>query len=170
MLAKHLLKPMSWIVAAIVIGAGCSGAPSPAIPVRGPSESIALLAGSWVGDYRLADGSRRGSITFNLATGDSSATGSVVMVPVRANAPTPDQIGRPATEQPLEVSFVRSQSGMVRGSLRPYTDPDCGCEVQTTFEGKLSGNSIEGTFTIRPVTVSTDHVTRSGRWSVTRKG
>jgi hypothetical protein len=165
-----LANAMPLIVAVILVGAGCSGAPSPAIPVRGPSDSIALLAGSWVGDYRLADGSRRGSITFTLASGDSSATGNVIMVPARTTAPTPDQIGRPATEQPLEVSFVRAQSGMVRGSLRPYTDPDCGCEVQTTFEGKQSGDNIEGTFTIRPVTVSTDKGTRSGRWSVTRKG
>ena len=38
-----------------ILLAGCSGAPSPAIPVTGPTGSIARLEGSWAGDYRLAE-------------------------------------------------------------------------------------------------------------------
>ena len=34
--------------------------------------------------------------------------------------------------------------------MDPYTDPACDCEVETTFVGRVAGDTIEGTFTTTP--------------------
>lgn len=62
-----------------VVLAGCASAPPPPIAVSGPPSAIANLAGLWVGDYRISDGSRHGIVTFQLSRGDSLATGNVIM-------------------------------------------------------------------------------------------
>ncbi|MGH7724547.1 MAG: hypothetical protein ACREOU_03890 [Candidatus Eiseniibacteriota bacterium] len=151
--------------------AGCSEAPDPVTHVGGPTGSIAGIAGEWSGDYRLSDGSRRGDITFSLAPGDSIASGRVIMRPptevemgsVGETAPTPQPN---STIQPLDVSFVAVDNNVVRGTLQKYVDPDCSCDVQTTFEGTLKGDLIDGTFTIKSLV---DGRSRTGRWSVRRQ-
>ena len=63
------------------------------------------------------------------------------------------------------IRFVRFEDGMVRGTLEPYEDPDCGCAVYTTFEGTMGTDTIEGTFTSRP-----GHGSQyKGTWYVMRK-
>ena len=52
--------------------------------------------------------------------------------------------------QVLRIDFVQAARGQISGRLQPYRDPACGCILSTTFEGKLEGNQIAGTF----VTVS----------------
>ena len=149
--------------------AGCASTPPPPIAVSGPPASVASLAGRWVGDYRISDGSRHGVVTFELSPGDSLATGSVIMQPasqttVNALAPRGD-LPHPAGAE-LTVKFVRVANGMVRGQLDPYTEPECACPVLTVFEGRLAGDRIEGTFTIRN-TINGD--TRAGTWAVVRQ-
>lgn len=159
------------LLAAVIVGAGCSSAPPPPIPVTGTPNAVAGLAGSWTGDYRLSDGTRRGVITFSLDPGDSVAAGSVIMSPSGASPGTTDAAGRvvpgahPQTE-PLAVRFIEVQNGILRGRLDPYIDPDCVCPVETVFEGRLNGDRIEGTFVIRNTVEGT---TRAGLWSVARR-
>lgn len=51
--------------------------------------------------------------------------------------------------QLLAISFVQIGGDRVFGKLDPYMDPVCGCELMTTFEGRISGNVIEGTYSAR---------------------
>jgi hypothetical protein len=148
---------------------GCASTPPPPIAVSGAPSAVAGLAGRWAGDYRISDGSRHGVVLFNLARGDNYATGSVIMQPaslatVDALAPRGDLPHPPGSE--LTVKFVQVANGMVRGQLEPYTEPDCACLVRTVFEGRLKGDRIEGTFTIRN-TVTGE--IRAGDWRVTRQ-
>jgi hypothetical protein len=73
----------------------------------------------------------------------------------------------PPLATPLKLQFIRLGNGHVTGTLEPYTDPDCGCRVTTTFEGTFSGpNRIEGTY----VTKGIDLFQHSnGRWTVKRQ-
>jgi hypothetical protein len=71
----------------------------------------------------------------------------------------------PAAPQVLTISFVRVEEGKVSGRLAPYTDPRCGCTLFTVFEGRLSGNTLEGTYTSRH---SATGEVEGGRWKVTR--
>jgi hypothetical protein len=48
--------------------------------------------------------------------------------------------------QLLAIRFVRVEGGKVSGTLDAYWDPDCNCEVTTTFVGAVRGDPIEGTF------------------------
>jgi hypothetical protein len=156
-------------LALVLVLAGCSSAPTPDIAVSGASASVEGLAGRWTGTYRLADGARRGVVSFDLAKGDATATGSVIMQPASqttgdALAPRGD-IAHPEGAG-LAVRFVDVANGRVRGELDPYTDPDCACTVNTVFEGRQQGDRIEGTFTIRNPANGT---TRKGDWSVSRR-
>jgi hypothetical protein len=163
--ARHLA-----LIALALPVLGCSSAPSPSpIAVSGAPSSIAALAGRWAGDYRVSDGGRHGVITFDLGSGDSLATGSVIMQPLsqttaEALAPRGD-LPHPAGAG-LSVRFVQAENGMVRGKLDPYTDPECACTVITEFEGRQKGDRIEGTFTIRN---TLNGATRAGTWTVARQ-
>jgi len=153
----------------ILLLAGCSGAPAPKIRVSGAPSAVATLAGRWTGNYRISDGTRRGVVEFDLAPGDTAATGSVIMQP-RSQAT--DETLAPRGDLPhpvgaaLTVRFVEVANGLVRGELDPYTDPDCACMVHTVFEGRQKGDRIEGTFSIRNTATGTS---QTGEWSVSRQ-
>jgi hypothetical protein len=139
--------------------------------VYGESASLALLDGQWEGFYTSRDTGRSGGIFFDLTAEADSAAGEVVMfAPGRYQVPNPSMSeGRPQHDathsQVLTVSFVRAEGNMVSGRLRPYTDPDCGCTLTTTFLGELDGDRIEGTF----ISISHEHNhTNRGTWEVTR--
>jgi hypothetical protein len=55
---------------------------------------------------------------------------------------------------------------VLRGTMDPYRDPGCDCQVETTFVGRLSGDTIEGTFTTTP---SGNVPITTGRWKMTRQ-
>ncbi len=69
--------------------------------------------------------------------------------------------------QVLRIDFVQAARGQISGRLQPYRDPACGCILSTTFEGKLEGNQIAGTFVMYH---SGDGERQTGNWEVTRKG
>ncbi len=153
--------------------AACAGYPPP-VPVSGSASDLGALAGQWDGEYSSVETGRSGSITFRLVAGTDSAFGDVIMVPrgqAQAIRPAPregPQAAGMAGPQPeaLTIRFVRVTGGTVSGVLAPYTDPECGCIVRTTFTGRLAGSRIEGDFT----SVHLDHnVTRRGRWSAERR-
>lgn len=153
--------------------AACASAGMPPVAVRGSEADVSTLAGEWAGEYAGGPSGRSGTIHFRLSAAGDTASGSVLMVPRGSTAPLhpalPEAGAVPAERavpQDLTIRFVRVAGGRVSGVLDPYTDPECGCPLSTTFQGELRGDRIEGTFTaagsraIGPVT---------GTWSARRR-
>ena len=143
------------------LGLACSSTPknpAPDVPIGGAASDISAMAGHREGTYNRQATSRTGSIVFDIKSGKDMAKGDVLMVPKGATAPTSS-----AMPQVLNISFVNAEGGVVRGTMDPYRDPACNCEVQTTFVGVRKGDSMEGTFTTTgAATVAT------GQWSMHR--
>jgi hypothetical protein len=152
--------------------AACSRAEPALVPVSGGG--VGALAGEWEGSYASPQTGRGGSIVFRLTAGRDTAEGDVVMVPRGTAQPlqrAPDAPGAASAAahpipEALAIRFVRAEGGRVSGQLEPYRDPDCACPVSTVFEGTVSGDRIEGTFTTRG---SPAHGTATGTWRVRRK-
>jgi hypothetical protein len=149
---------------------GCSSttSPAPPVPVSGSSAEVSALAGRWEGSYSSEATGRSGSIVFELHPGDQVARGDVLMIPkdgsgAETAVPAQSIHGMP---QVLTISFVSAEGGVLKGTMNPYRDPQCECEVQTTFVGRLSGDTIEGTFTTTP---NVGGRITTGHWSMTRK-
>jgi hypothetical protein len=148
----------------------CASNPTP-ITVTGDRAS---LAGKWVGEYNSPATGRSGSIVFNLSPSGDAANGDVVMIPrgygkaltpytgnTTVNAGTQ---GTPSS-QVLTIKLVRVSGDTVSGVLDPYRDPECDCAVQTTFTGRLNGDTIDGTFSTRGSPTNTP---QTGTWRVKR--
>ncbi len=163
----------AWVVPLMWLGviASCHGTPQP-VPVLGDSVSIETLIGRWEGTYESPETRRSGSIVFTLQGRTDTAYGDVLMVPADGgdlaipgrDPRTPEDAGR--GPQLLSISFVQVGGNQLVGKLNPYRDPSCGCEVTTTFEGRLRGNVIEGTYTTRHVR---ETAVQRGTWLVKRK-
>ncbi len=141
--------------------------PAPAVPVAGADLSV--LVGKWQGEYSSADTGRSGSIVLEFKSGGNVARGDVLMVPKGSlSAPPPAEGADPLKSMPqvLQISFVNVEGGAVQGNMDPYVDPQCNCEVDTTYVGRISGDTIEGTFTSTP---SGAGAPTTGRWKVTRQ-
>jgi hypothetical protein len=147
------------------------------VPVLGPTSDLKALVGEWSGDYTNPETGRSGSIAFTLKAGKDTAVGSVVMIPrdnkqqVTMGAPA----DRPVVQTPvtagssevLTIRFVRMEGNHLVGTLDTYRDPDCGCQLTTTFHGQFTdAGTITGTFTSTGSTMG--HLPSSGRWTVTR--
>jgi hypothetical protein len=149
---------------------GCSSTPA-AVPIEGAPAELSALAGRWEGEYDSPATGRLGSIVFDLTAGEDHAHGDVLMIPSGSTTPygrVPRTGGEPAspgpTSQLLTIRFVKAEAGKVSGTLDPYWDPSCSCEVTTTFVGEVRGDAISGTFS------STRNAGRVfGTWKVTRK-
>jgi hypothetical protein len=153
--------------------AGCGWRRTP-VQVISDTGSNALLVGSWAGDYDSRDTGRKGTISFELESEKDTAYCDVVMIPKVGNfrvAPeqrpdipvvTPQTLG-----EPLKIQFIRLGDGRITGTLEPYTDPECGCKVTTTFEGTFrDANKIAGTYVTRG---SGGYQTTGGTWNVKRQ-
>lgn len=67
----------------------------------------------------------------------------------------------------LKISFIRKEGLKVAGNLDPFRDPECACQVTTTFEGAFTdSNPIEGSFTTVPIQTGAN--VTGGKWKVTR--
>jgi hypothetical protein len=172
------MKTSKWFVAigTAALLAGCASRPTP-VPVIGPRSDLSALVGDWSGEYSSPETGRSGSIAFALKTGKDTAIGSVVMVPKAQNetiipgASVDRPVVRAAvTQNPgevLTIRFVRMEGTQVIGTLDPYRDPDCGCQLTTTFRGEFTdARTIEGTF--NSAGSGMGHLPSSGRWKVTR--
>jgi hypothetical protein len=139
--------------------------PAPVVPVGGTDMSS--LVGKWVGDYSSTETGRSGSIVIEFKSGGKVARGDVLMQPKgysASAAPGADPLK--SMPQVLSISFVNVEGGAIKGTMDPYTDPSCNCQVDTTFVGKLSGDTIEGTFSTTP---SGQNAPKVGKWKVTRQ-
>jgi hypothetical protein len=165
-------RPKTVVVAILVAVAAssCASSKNPAPPVPVAGSDAGALAGRWQGEYSSASTGRSGSIVFELKAGDRVAHGDVLMVPQAAGADASKLPGTSDTlstmPQVLNINFVSSSGGVVTGTMDPYRDPECDCEVQTTFVGSVSGDTVEGTFTTTPSGAA--QVT-TGRWKMTRQ-
>lgn len=139
--------------------------PAPAVPVGGADTSA--LVGKWVGDYSSSETGRSGSIVLEFKSGGKVARGDILMQPKGYSASAP-QGADPLKTMPqvLQISFVNVEGGAVKGTIDPYTDPACDCLVDTTFVGKITADTIEGTFSTTP---SGRGAPTAGRWKVTRQ-
>lgn len=137
----------SLLLSLAVLGSACGGTQKE-IPVQGTDNELVKLAGTWEGDYQGADSGRSGPIKFDLRLGVHSAEGEVRM----------------GGTTPLKIEFVNVKDNQVRGTIAPYTDPACKCQVETTFLGTRSGEEIAGSFEAKLGTGQT----QSGSWQVKR--
>jgi hypothetical protein len=143
--------------------AACASRP-PEIELTASDFDLNPLVGEWRGDYSNPAAGRSGTIAFTLRAGESSASGSVIMIPGK-----PDSVVAAAAmaRSVLKINFVRKEGRKLTGTLDPYRDPSCGCQVITTFEGSFTDSrTIEGTFNTVPS--QTGYNATGGRWKVTR--
>lgn len=117
--------------------------------MKGGDMDLARLAGDWQGSYKGIESGREGPVTFSLALGRHTADGTVLL----------------GGTNPLKISFVGVSHDKISGKIEPYTDPSCGCQVQTEFVGTLATDEIDGTFT---TTVIGKQLEQHGTWSVKR--
>jgi hypothetical protein len=135
---------------AIVLGAlltACGGGQKE-VAVKGEDSELIKIAGDWEGEYQGRDSGRKGPVKFSLQLGRHIAEGEVFM----------------GGETPLEIQFVEIEGGRLKGTIAPYTDPNCSCEVSTSFLGTLANDSVSGTFE-----TSVQGSVQVGTWSVRRK-
>jgi len=163
------------VIAALALPLAACGWRRTPVPVIAEAGSTALLVGAWSGDYRSKETGRSGSITFDMASEKDTAYCDVVMVPaasqtfqvVTRERPDVPTVRQPLLPEPLKIRFIRLGENRVTGTLDPYTDPECGCSVTTTFEGTFTdGNTIEGTYITRGAAPARSS---KGVWKVTRK-
>lgn len=159
------------VMLAVVTGTACAGNPTP-VPVLGAAADVAQLAGEWYGEYSSSETGRAGSIVFSLAAGTDTARGDVLLAapgtrvtPGGVDAHLMRSVPLPERSQLLTVHFIRVQGGQVSGHLEPYTDPNCDCTVSTEFLGRLTADTLAGTYTIQRLT----GLTQQGRWRVVRR-
>jgi hypothetical protein len=153
----------------------CASNPA-SVTVTGAPADRASLAGKWSGEYSSPVTGRSGSIVFNLSNSGDAANGDVVMIPngygkaltrydrtMAAMTTTPMQ--NVASAEVLTIRLVRVSGDSVSGVLDAYRDPQCDCPVETTFAGRLNGDTIDGTFSTR----GSQYVTpQTGTWRVKR--
>jgi hypothetical protein len=166
--------PRIAIALAMTLAVAACGWRRTPVPIVSETGSTALLVGSWAGEYSSPQTGRSGSISFDLASEKDTAYCDVVMIPKAqtfriTSLERPDvPLARPEIlSEPLRIRFIRLGEGRLTGTLEPYTDPECGCKVTTTFQGRFtSQNVIEGTYTTKSEGV---HQETAGRWKVTRE-
>ncbi|HEV2017298.1 MAG TPA: hypothetical protein VGQ98_03210 [Gemmatimonadaceae bacterium] len=158
------------IAGATLAIAGCASR-QPEIELTSSDFDLNPLVGEWRGNYSSSETGRNGTIAFTLRAAESAASGNVVMLPradssFEANhAPVDPSI--PNTREVLTIHFVRKQGSNVLGTLDPYRDPECACQVNTTFQGAFRDRgTIEGTYTTVPSALGSK--VTSGTWKVTR--
>jgi hypothetical protein len=154
------------LLAALLLGA-CAPAPEPAVPVAGEAADLAALAGEWSGSYSSAATGRSGLIHFRLTAEDGFAQGEVTMIPA-GSVPRLEAANRApqAAPEQLTIHFVAVAGDLVSGTIEPYRDPDCGCILSTTFQGRLRGGVIDGTFVSYG---GRANMPQRGEWRVERK-
>jgi hypothetical protein len=157
-------RTISTLFLAALLAGGCSQNPAPPVPVEGAD--VSSLSGHWVGEYSSAETGRSGSIVFELKSGNKVAHGDVLMKPKEGTVAPADDPMRGAP-QILNINFVNATGGTLRGTMDPYRDPACNCEVVTTFTGRRTGDTIEGTYTTSPQ--GSEGTASTGRWRITKQ-
>jgi hypothetical protein len=146
---KRILLVTLFSVSAAAPLAACGGSQKD-VEVKGKDTETAKLAGEWEGTYEGRESGRSGTAKFNLQLGRHTAEGEVYM----------------GGETPLKIQFIEVEGGQIQGTIAPYTDPNCDCQVETTFLGIVNGDEIKGEFSTK---VGATGQIQTGTWQVTRK-
>ncbi len=141
------MSPRIWLCSLATLAA-CGGGQKE-VEVQGADNELVRLVGTWQGHYHGSESGRSGPVSFALQLGHHAAEGEVRM----------------GGTTPLKIEFVQIQAGQVRGTIAPYTDPSCQCQVETTFLGTRAGESIAGQFETK---VGTTGTLQTGSWQVAR--
>jgi hypothetical protein len=120
------------------------------VEVKGKETETAKLAGEWEGTYEGKESGRSGTVKFSIQLGMHTAEGEVFM----------------GGETPLKVQFIEVEGGQIQGTIAPYTDPNCNCQVETSFLGIIDGDVIKGEFSTK---IGATGQIQTGSWQVTRK-
>jgi hypothetical protein len=129
----------------------------PTVTVQGEQDDVRAMAGRWEGTYESEQNGREGTIQFELTAAGDTARGEILMRPVdqdpyqyQGSARAEQNDLRPLQAPTLlPIKFVRFRPEQVLGTLDPYIDPDCNCQVTTSFIGSVDGNEARGVFAIR---------------------
>jgi hypothetical protein len=132
---------------AVVVVAACGGGQKE-VAVKGTDSELVKIAGDWEGEYQGRDSGRKGPVRFSLQLGRHTAEGEVFM----------------GGATPLKIQFVEIEGGQLKGTIAPYKDPNCSCEVQTTFLGTLANDTVSGTFETR-----VKESVQTGTWTIRKK-
>jgi hypothetical protein len=147
MLKRVLLATSLLFAGPAALLTGCGGSQKD-VEVKGAETDMAKLAGDWEGTYVGNESGRSGTARFSLQLGRHTAEGEVFM----------------GGATPLKIQFVEIEGGQLKGTIAPYTDPNCACEVQTSFLGTLANDTVSGTFETR-----VEDSVQTGTWSVRKK-
>lgn len=139
---------MKWMFSLVFIAA--CGAGQKDVAMQGSDLDLVRVAGDWQGEYSGTESGRTGPVSFSLQVGSHTAEGQVMM----------------GGATPLKIEFVKVTDDQVKGTIAPYTDPTCTCEVETAFLGTLGDDTINGTFETK---VSATGQVQSGTWHVKRQ-
>ena len=134
--------------AALLFVVACGGTQKD-VSMEGKDTDLARVAGDWQGEYKGDQSGRTGTVSFSLELGNHIAEGQVMM-----NGATP-----------LKIKFVGVKQNQIHGTIEPYTDPNCKCQVETSFDGRLGEDEIAGNFETK---ISANGQTQTGTWSVSR--
>ena len=165
---KYMRRASSIIALGFVASTIACASKPPEIAVTSSDFDLNPLLGEWHGQYKGSATGRSGTIAFTLRAGEANASGNVVMIPQSAGSDAAAvDASQAAGRQVLTIHFVRKEGGSVTGTLDPYSDPECACRVNTTFQGTFTdARTIEGTYTTVPSKPGTGVTT--GTWKVTR--
>jgi hypothetical protein len=144
------MRRVIWIAAVLpILASACTGT-RPEQPVQ--PANLATLQGEWVGTYRAdTPHGRSGALMFRLDATETLAQGCAIMrvgggEATEAMPLEGDLWGHVAPERLMLVTIGRGPEGTIRGKFEPYPDPVCGCSMNTTLEGRIRGNVLEGTY------------------------
>ena len=118
------------------------------VAVRGEDSELVKIAGEWEGEYQGRESGRRGPVRFSLQLGRHIAEGEVFM----------------GGETPLKIQFVEVEGRQLKGTIAPYMDPSCQCQVETSFLGTHTNDTVAGTFETK-----IQDTVHTGTWTVRRK-
>jgi hypothetical protein len=120
----------------VVLSLSACATTGSSVPVEGNDLDVSLLAGKWEGTYEGTVSGRKGTVGLDLAGGNRVAEGKVLM----------NSLNDPGAARELTISFVKVGGRELKGTITPYTDPQCNCMVETEFSGTLAGDTISGTW------------------------
>jgi hypothetical protein len=146
------------VLIALLAAACSSSAPkepesaAPSFPLEADPASLQMLDGRWEGQYYNETAKRGGTIVLEFSGKRATGNGDVLLIPKGSTEAL--KPSRPPTEEETlkqmpritSIQFVKAEAGSLSGKMDPFIDPDCNCEVMATFYGKVTGDTIEGTF------------------------
>jgi hypothetical protein len=134
---------------------GCATSNS-SVAVEGNDLDVSLLAGQWEGTYEGTTSGRKGTVSLDLSAGNRVAEGKVMM----------NSLNNPNNAPALNIKFMQVGGRKLKGTITPYSDPQCNCMIETEFTGTMTGDKISGTFASGP---EGKEKQPAGTWEATRK-